>query len=37
MSDETVRLSFDVSIEEHINLKTELAQARLSIKEFLQQ
>ncbi len=37
MNEETVRLSFDVPVKEHILLKSECAQARISIKEFLHQ
>jgi hypothetical protein len=32
---ETVRLSFDVPLKEHAALKSECAQARIPIKEFL--
>ncbi len=32
---DTVRLSFDVPVEEHILLKMECAQAQISIKDFL--
>ena len=35
MREETVRLSFDVPVREHITLKTECAQARIQIKDFL--
>jgi len=35
MKDNTVRVSFDVPIQEHILLKTECAQARIAIKDFL--
>lgn len=35
MKQNTVRVSFDVPIQEHILLKTECAQARIAIKDFL--
>lgn len=35
MRENMVRLSFDVPIEEHVMLKTECAQARVTIKDFL--
>lgn len=35
MKENMVRLSFDVPIEEHILLKTECAQLRIAIKDFL--
>lgn len=35
MKQETIRLSFDIPIEEHTLLKAECAQFRISIKDFL--
>ena len=35
MKENTIRLSFDISVDEHIVLKTECAQARILIKDFL--
>lgn len=35
MRENVVRLSFDIPIDEHITLKMECAQARISIKEFM--
>lgn len=32
---ETVRLSFDVPIEEHILIKTECVRSRIAVKDFL--
>ena len=37
MSKNTVRLSFDIPINEHIMLKTECAQMQIAIKDFLQE
>lgn len=36
MKQNKVRLSFDIPVEEHIILKTECAQARIPIKNYLQ-
>lgn len=33
----TVRLSFDVPIEEHIMIKTESVKSRIALKDFLHQ
>lgn len=35
MKENMVRMSFDIPIEEHIMLKTECAQMRVHIKDFL--
>lgn len=35
MNKETVRLSFDVPVEEHIIYKTECVKSRIPIKDFL--
>ena len=35
MKENMVRLSFDIPIAEHISLKTECAQLRIAIKDFL--
>jgi hypothetical protein len=35
MRENQVRLSFDISVDEHILLKTACAQARLAIKDFM--
>jgi len=35
MKESTVRLSFDIPVEEHIVLKSECAQARIAMKDFL--
>ena len=35
MRENVVRLSFDISVDEHIMLKTTCAQARLAIKDFM--
>ena len=35
MKEETVRLSFDIPIEQHSALKSQCAQARITIKDFL--
>jgi hypothetical protein len=35
MKESMVRLSFDIPIEEHIVLKSECAQARIAMKDFL--
>jgi hypothetical protein len=32
---ETVRLSFDVPVEEHILIKTECVRSRMAVKDFL--
>ncbi len=35
MNKETVRISFDVPVEEHILYKTECVKSRISIKDFM--
>jgi len=35
MNKETVRVSFDISVEEHILYKTECVQSRIHIKDFM--
>jgi hypothetical protein len=35
MKESVVRLSFDIPIKEHIVLKSECAQARIAMKDFL--
>lgn len=35
MKDNTVRLSFDIPVEEHVVLKSECAQAQIAMKDFL--
>lgn len=35
MKESMVRLSFDIPVEEHVVLKTECAQARIAMKDFL--
>ena len=35
MKEDTVRLSFDIPADEHVVLKSECAQARISIKDFV--
>ncbi|MFA6527692.1 MAG: hypothetical protein WCT20_04675 [Candidatus Babeliales bacterium] len=37
MKESMVRLSFDIPIQEHIILKSECAQARVAMKDFLQE
>jgi hypothetical protein len=37
MGKNTVRLSFDIPVNEHIALKTECAQMQVAIKDFLQE
>lgn len=37
MEKNTVRLSFDIPVNEHIVLKTECAQMQVAIKDFLQE
>lgn len=37
MRKNTVRLSFDIPVNEHIILKTECAQMQVAIKDFLQE
>ena len=37
MRKNTVRLSFDIPVNEHILLKTECAQMQVAIKDFLQE
>lgn len=36
MSENMVRLSFDIPVDEHISLKTACALARMTMKEYLQ-
>lgn len=35
MKENTVRLSFDISVEDHVLLKAGCAQARIAMKDFL--
>ena len=35
MKENTVRLSFDISIDDHVLLKTTCAQSRIAIKDFM--
>jgi hypothetical protein len=35
MKENTIRLSFDIPVEEHVTLKSECAQARIAMKDFL--
>jgi hypothetical protein len=37
ISENMVRLSFDIPVEEHIYLKTACALARITMKDYLQQ